>query len=401
MLTYYANIVKNDNTMYPTFLFYFWILLLISLGVKTSVANDHSFENWKQSWSKTDFSKYSIPFNEIMSTGLPKGAIPAIDRPRFVSIRNARKWVRDNEPVIVVVVKNEARAYPLQIMVFHQIVNDKIKGEPLLISFCPLCNNSTVYERKVDSKVLSFNTTGLLRNSGLIMYDKQTETWWQQFTGDGLVGHYANKQLKNKYPTYIISFKKFKAHYPKGKVLSRDTGYQRQYGLNPFTGYDAIDNSPLPLKGNTDPRLPPMERVLNVNINGNYKLYTYQTISKNPVINDSFNDTAIVVFSKSGYASPLDKQEIIQSKTVPVAAAFNRYLNNMTLTFTFKDQHFVDDQTGSQWNIFGHAIHGKLKGAQLQRVDIGSHFAFASLAFRPNAKIYNSTFPSQKNNREN
>lgn len=289
---------------------------------------------------------------------------------------------------MVVVVDNTARAYPLQILIYHQIVNDTIKGRPVLISFCPLCNSGSVLSRRVDSKTLTFGTTGKLRNSGLIMYDRETESWWQQFTGTGIVGEYSGKKLKFDHTAQIISFSQFTQRHPKGAVLSKDTGFRRQYGLNPFKGYDSIDSSPFMFPDETDPRLPPMERVLNIRLNNVLKLYPYRTVDKAGVINDVVGGTPIVVLSGSGYVSPLDQTEIINSTTIPLAIGYDRTIESTVLTFLKSDNDIVDKQTGSRWTLFGEAIAGSLKGAQLRRVDNGTHFAFAALAFTPDADVY-------------
>ncbi len=135
----------------------------------------------------TNFSKHSIPYSDVLSGGPPKDGIPAIDEPSYVSIEDANKWIDDREPIIAVEVDSEARAYPLQILTWHEIVNDELNGKPLVISFCPLCNTAIAFEREFDGQILDFGTTGRLRYSNLIMYDRQTETWWQQATGDGIV----------------------------------------------------------------------------------------------------------------------------------------------------------------------------------------------------------------------
>ncbi|MCA1778360.1 MAG: DUF3179 domain-containing protein, partial [Xanthomonadaceae bacterium] len=211
---------------------------------------------------KTDFSKSVVAFDEIRSGGPPRDGIPSLDSPRFIAARQA-DWLHPDEPVIVVRVKDHARAYPIQILIWHEIVNDVIDGKPLSITFCPLCNASLVFEREFEGEVLDFGTTGRLRKSDMVMYDRQTETWWQQFTGEGLIGKYAGKSLV-EYPSSIVRFGDFAEDSPDGRVLSRRTGFNRRYGENPYRGYDRIDQSPFLFDDPVDPRLPPMERVLAV-----------------------------------------------------------------------------------------------------------------------------------------
>lgn len=365
------------------------LLLLLTIAVLPVIAlGNDAPAAWAKDWPSTDFSKHTVDLAEIDSTDIPKDGIPSISRPRFVSIKKARRWLGEQEPVLVVTVDNVARAYPLQIMIFHQIVNDTIKGQPLLITFCPLCNSALVFNRRVGSRTLTFGTTGKLRNSGLIMFDRQTNSWWQQFTATAIAGELAGEILTLDYSSRIISFAQFSKQHAKGKVLSRDTGFRRQYGLNPFQGYDSIDNTPIMFGDETDPRLPAMERVLNIRLQNAHKLYPYKTINELGVINDSVGNSPVVVFTGSGYVSPLDKTEITKSASVPLAVAYDRTVNGAVLTFSKSDDQFVDDQTSSVWTLFGEAISGSFQGTQLNRIDTGTNFAFAALAFKPDVDVY-------------
>jgi hypothetical protein len=156
----------------------------------------------------TDFSKHTVSYAEIISGGPPKDGIPAIDEPVFVDVDEANSWLKPVEPVILVEVGDEARAYPLQILIWHEIVNDTLGDLPLAVTFCPLCNTAIAFERTFDGQVLDFGTTGRLRYSNLIMYDRQTETWWQQANGEAIAGEYAGSQLEF-YPAVIISWQEF------------------------------------------------------------------------------------------------------------------------------------------------------------------------------------------------
>ncbi len=369
---------------------FLWPLLFVFAALSGSAASESGVApiDWLNKWPSTDFTTHSVDYSEIDSTDIPKDGIPSISRPRFVSIKKARKWLGKNEPVMVVVVDGVARAYPLQILLYHQIINDTIKGQPLLVTFCPLCNSGIILSRKVGSKTLTFGTTGKLRNSGLIMFDRETESWWQQFTGTGIVGTYTGESLNIDLTSQIVSFSQFAERHSKGKVLSRDTGFRRKYGLNPFQGYDSIENSPLLFTDDTDPRLPAMERVLNIRIDGVLKLYPYPVVKSAKVINDSVGNTPTVIFSGSGYSSPLDQLEIANSSTIPLAIGYNRTVDDVVLSFYEQDGDIFDEQTGSKWSLFGEAISGSLEGTQLSRVDTGANFAFAALAFTPEAEIY-------------
>ena len=197
---------------------------------------------------KTDFGKHSVPLSEIMSGGPPKDGIRAIDRPEFVGVDAADGWLKPREPVIFFVRGSDARAYPLQILIWHEIVNDIVGAVPVAITFCPLCNTAIAFDRRVHGQTLSFGTTGKLRFSDLVMYDRQTESWWQQATGQAIVGALTGVQLM-PLPAQTISWGTFKEAFPGGKVLSRHTGYNRPYGENPYVGYDDVNSSPFLYRG--------------------------------------------------------------------------------------------------------------------------------------------------------
>ena len=340
----------------------------------------------RSEWPRTDFSKRTVELAEIESGGPPKDGIPAIDRPRFLSTRTARAWLKPKEPVIVLRIGSEARAYPIQILMFHEIVNDTLAGVPVAVTFCPLCNASMVFDRRVGGRALDFGTTGRLRYSDLVMYDRQSESWWQQFTGKGIVGRYAGTELA-RVPSEIVAFEDFEAAHRAGLVLSRETGHARPYGRNPYVGYDRIDQSPFLFGGKPDGRLPPMERVLSVSASGKHRLYPLSLLEKHPVANRELNGVQYVVFAKAGMASPLDGATIEDGRPIPAATAFERRIDGRVLEFVLRGGRYFDKATESEWNILGESISGPLKGKRLAPVESGVHFAFAWLAFNPQSEI--------------
>ncbi len=216
---------------------------------------------WKSEWPKTDFSKTIVNFDDILSGGPPKDGIPSIDKPKFESISNIDN-IADTEPVVGVVINGKAKAYPLRILTWHEIVNDKLGGVPITVTFCPLCNSSIVFDRRLDGRVLDFGTTGKLRNSDLVMYDRQTESWWQQFLGKGIIGEMSGKMLK-MLPSRLESFANFKKRAPNGQVLVPKYGFVRPYGANPYVRYDSSDY-PFLYKGEMPKGIKPMVRVIAV-----------------------------------------------------------------------------------------------------------------------------------------
>ncbi|MCP4167833.1 MAG: DUF3179 domain-containing protein [Chloroflexi bacterium] len=236
------------------------------------------------SWD-TDWNRHTIAYDEILSGGPPRDGIPSIDNPTFVELDAATSWLAENEPVIALEINGEARAYPIQILTWHEIVNDSVGDVPVAVTFCPLCNSAITFDRRFQDQVFEFGTSGLLRNSDLIMYDRTTESLWQQFTGEGVVGELAGEML-TFIPTSLISFADFRDAYPEGTVLSQDTGFGRSYGQNPYAGYDDINQSPFLFDGDSDGRLRPMERVVTVSLADADVAHPLTTLTESGVIHD-------------------------------------------------------------------------------------------------------------------
>lgn len=336
----------------------------------------------------TDFTRHSVRYSEITSGGPPKDGIPAIDDPRFVAVGEANAWIEPREPVILLRVADEVRAYPIQIIMWHEIVNDTVGGVPVAVTFCPLCNTAIAFERTVDGRELDFGTTGRLRFSNLIMYDRQTESWWQQATGDAVAGELTGKQLESR-PAPIVSWADFRSAHPDGEVLSRETGYNRSYGQNPYTGYDDVDSSPFLYDGPETPGdLPPMARVITVDGAEDSVAYPYEVLREHRAINDVVNGEPIAVLWQEGTASALDESSIDAGRDVGSAGVFSRRLDGRTLTFRSGDGSILDEETGSEWNVLGEAVAGDLKGKRLEPVVSVDHFWFSWAAFRPETRVY-------------
>ena len=335
---------------------------------------------------KTDFRLHTVPYSEIRFV-IPRDNIPSIDAPKFVSPADAGEWLQDMEPVVSLNINGDARAYPLQILTWHEIVNDEVGATPAAITFCPLCNSAIAFDRRLDGETLEFGVSGNLRNSDLIMYDRQTHTWWQQFTGEGIAGTHAGRELTH-IPAFVVSFADFRGAYPEGKVLSRDTGFRRNYGRNPYAGYDTSKGNPFLFSGELDKRLLPVERVIAVSAGGEDAAFPLSALSREGVINSSVGGQRVALFHKFGTTSALDASSIADSRDVGAAAVFAADLNGDALTFKRQGGAIVDEQTGSVWNILGAAIEGELAGETLTPVVHGNHFWFAWAAFKPNTTLY-------------
>ncbi len=335
----------------------------------------------------TDFSLHTVPYDEFLSGGVPRDGIPPLDDPQFESIADADEWLEDVQPVVALEIGGQARAYPLAILTWHEIANDTLGGVPVSVTFCPLCNSAVVFDRRLGGVTLDFGVSGNLRNSDLVMWDRQTESWWQQLTGEGIVGAYAGYQL-DFVPAQLVSWGDFKSSFPDADVLSRDTGYQRSYGRNPYAGYDRADQSPFLFKGSPDDRLLPMERVVTLEIDGRQFAFPYEVLEQERVVHYEVPGWDIVVLFQPGTASALDESSISDSRDVGATGVFIASSMGEKLTFRPGSEGFVDDQTGSTWNVLGQAISGPLAGESLTPIVHANHFWFAWAAFAPNTQIY-------------
>ena len=235
--------------------------LLLALPVLVSNPAQAQFSRCGNDWQKTDFSRHSIDMDEIMSGGPCRDGIPSIDDPQFVPVSEASD-LGATEPVIGLVINGDARAYPLRILTWHEIVNDVVGGVPVAVTYCPLCNAAIVFERTVDGQVLDFGTTGKLRKSDLVMYDRQTESWWQQFLGEAIVGELTGKKLRFL-PARLEAWERFAARHPDGQVQVPSDPGMRPYGSNPYVGYDSA-RQPFLYIGDYPEGIAPMARVVAV-----------------------------------------------------------------------------------------------------------------------------------------
>jgi len=359
-------------------------LLVVGLATPASAQIETSpFESWD-----TDFSKATVPLDEIVSGGPPKDGIPAIDDPRFVPVREAAAWIGDREPVMVVEHSGDIRVYPYQILIWHEIVNDEVGGRPLTITYCPLCNTALVFERRFDDMVLDFGTTGRLRHSDLVMYDRQTETWWQQATGEGIVGDLAGGSLAF-YPAQTTAWETVRERHPDARVLSRETGHDRPYGRNPYQGYDS-SAGPMSrfFSKDVDGRLPAMERVAAFSVEERPLAYPFSALEEHRVVNDRIGDIPFVVWWAPGTASALDAGVIEDGRDVGSSGVFMRTLDGRALEFEpAGDGRFRDVETGSMWEVDGRAVAGPLAGQRLEAIPHGDYLWFAWAAFKPDTDI--------------
>jgi len=238
------------------------ILVVLTGIIALSIEVQAAPEQWRrEGWSATDFSKATVDLREIVSGGPPKDGIPAVDAPQFVPL-GKRSELKGTEAVIGLEINGDARAYPLRILIWHEIVNDTVGGIPVAVTYCPLCNAAIVFERSTPHGILDFGTTGKLRHSDLIMYDRQTESWWQQFTGEAIAGRLAGSTLR-VVPARLEAFGVFRQRSPEGRVLVPNDAAARDYGRNPYEGYDT-SAVPFFYRGEARDGISPMARIVVV-----------------------------------------------------------------------------------------------------------------------------------------
>lgn len=281
------------------------LIVAIAASAATAMANP---ENWIREGWKTDFSKSSVPFDEMISGGPPRDGIPSIDDPKFASAAEVAD-IADREPVIQFGLDGDTRAYPLRVLMWHEIANDIVGGTPVAVTYCPLCNAAIVFDRRINGRVLEFGTTGKLRNSDLVMYDRQTESWWQQFTGEAIVGDLTGERLK-LLPSRIVSFGAFRTAHPQGQILvPNDPGF-RDYGRNPYASYDTA-SVPFLYRGDLPENVPAMARVVVVRTDGEPIIVSLEKVRA-----DGFERDGYRITFEEGVASALDDSTIAEGRDV-------------------------------------------------------------------------------------
>jgi Protein of unknown function (DUF3179) len=335
-----------------------------------------------------EFAEPLIPLDRILSGGPPPDGIPPIDDPIFIPAGEV-DFLEDNQPVLAVTVGDETRAYPIQIMVWHEIVNDRFDGEPVTISYCPLCNTAIAYVGRLsDGTEVDFGTSGSLYNSSLVMYDRQTESLWTHFDGRAVVGTLIGEELEF-IPMSTMGWGDFlEAFGPDAAVLSKETGFTRDYGRNPYVGYDNIDTNPFLFDGDLDGRLEAQTRVLAVRGDESVVI-TDELLAENRVTEFTLDGEDLVALYVSGTASALEAQEITESRDVGASGVFVPQIGGTEVQLSADDgdeEIFVDD-LGNQYNIAGLVVAGPNEGEELERVEAINTFWFAISAFRPDSTI--------------
>jgi hypothetical protein len=322
---------------------------------------------------------------------LSPDSIPSIDEPKFVSTEKAARWLADREPVVSLELGGETRAYPAQILTWHEIVNDVVGGNPVAITYCPLCNSAVAFSREVDGRTLEFGVSGKLYKSALVMYDRQTDSLWLHFEGRAIQGPLTGTRL-DLIPVQLLSFGEWRREHAVGLVLSRDTGHVRPYGENPYESYDSQEGPYGSFfRGPVGSELHPMARVVGVAFGDTAVAYAYERLASGRtagVAQDTLAGREIVVLWAPGTASALDQRLISNGRDVGASGVFVPLADGRNLTFEVNAGTFVDRETGSTWTLSGRAVAGPLAGERLEPVPHLDTFWFAWWGHHPETAVY-------------
>ncbi|MBO6783305.1 MAG: DUF3179 domain-containing protein [Alphaproteobacteria bacterium] len=265
---------------------------------------------WQREFPKTDFETRIIELSEIDDDGNTRDSIPPVRQPKYKPAAEVID-VGPLEPVLSVGINGDFRAYPLRILLWHEIVNEEIGGVPVLVSYCPLCNSGVVFDRRVDGRLLEFGNTGRLRHRDMVMYDIQTESWWQQFTGEALIGELSGRTM-TPIPARLESLAKFRERAPDGLLLVPEDERARPYGASPYVGMDTRElprslrdvHFPYPLPDG----IRPLQRVVAVGD----EAWTLDLLRKNTPVEDG----DLVLTWEPGQNSIHDTQLIFRGRDV-------------------------------------------------------------------------------------
>jgi len=310
-----------------------------------------------------DGTKYLVHPNDILSGGPPKDGIPSLDNPKFTSKEEADEWLKDDDLVLGLEYNGVVRAYPHRIMNWHEIVNDVIKEERVLITYCPLCRTGIAFKPIVDNKEVEFGTSGKLYNSELVMYDRLTDSYWTQSLGKAIVGEQSGAVLE-KVALDTVRWVDWKNLHETTEVLSRQTGHVRNYDSSPYGSIQRSNVVGFGLEFNDD-RLGPKQIVYGVEFDNDASAYEEGLVETEKVINDVIGSVPIVV---------------MWDKRLNTVKIFERTFDGEILEFSLEGNSIIDN-SGKEWTV--QDMHDRLV-----RVDTFGHFWFSWLSFFPETELY-------------
>lgn len=340
-----------------------FILFLVSCTTSQQTSPEQSLEEKKEK-----FIEKAQKAEPPIIPDVPVNAIPPLYFPEYVSVEEAN--VENGEFILGFEANGDSRAYPLKIMNFHEIVNEEVGGEKVLISYCPLCRSGLVFSRMLEGEEYTFGNSGALWESAMVMFDDQTESYWSHTAGRAIKGPLTGKKLI-MLVSNIMTFAEWKELYPASKVLTDQLGFDRNYDRDPYQSYDRVELPPGWPISHHDDRLQPREKVLGIEDNDVYKAYSLTGLGKG-VVNDAFEGMDVVVFSTETGAGFI----------------YERELNGEILEFELVDGKIQDTKTSSTWSLSGVSLSGKLQGERLRAVPSATLYWFAWATIHPETEVY-------------
>jgi len=370
------------------------LLILLALSILPPAKGQRYSKGLYQAW-ETNLNKKIVDLNSLHGF-IPRNSITPIYHTNFWNKRQAEGAFFEEEPMIVIVVKSIEKAYPLSVLTYHQVINDKVANIPVAITYCPLSASINVYDRRVEfdgqTKLVEFGVSGMLRLGNTVLWDHDTQSWWQQSNGMAITGDLTGAELK-AVPFMKLSYKQFNKSFPYGLVMDYKVDKAVNYGTTPYYEHDdpekAIPNlylAPPPL------RMPPREQVVVASSMGDQIIYPLDIVKSFGVLNDTPNNNYVAIFFAEGVVSALDQEYFKDSRDVGTCIVFSAFHNNRRLTFKKKNDNFMDEQTNSVWDITGKCVSGPLKNEQLQILPYRSMFAYAALSMWPDARIFGESY---------
>jgi len=322
----------------------------------------------------------------IVFGGAPPDGIPPIDAPLYESASDV-DWIEPTEPVVVLELGGHVRAYPVQVLIWHEIVNDVLGGTPVAMTYCPLCNSGVAFDRTVGPDVLDFGTSGSLYQANLVMYDRQSESLWTQFDGRAVIGTRIGDEL-DVFPTSMVAWAEYVGAHPNGSVLARDADDPKPYGTNPYAAYDqrttTVDGF---FVGDVDATLPPYARVVGVEIDGRAVAVPTGALADVGVAVAELADTSLVFWYRAGTSSALNAPRVADGDDVGATGVFVAEVDGEPAAFTPDDVGFVDSVTGTTWNVLGVGVDGPRAGDRLRQIAHVDTFWFSWATFRAGGAI--------------
>jgi len=340
-------------------------------GVKGIVVTDKEGEMKKGSILNNevkvlaDGTKYTVHPSEILAGGPAKDGIPSIDNPEFTSTTKADSWLNDDDLILGLDYNGIIKAYPHRIMNWHEIVNDFAGEKPVLVTYCPLCRTGISFDPTIEGKRVEFGTSGKLWKSNLVMYDRKTDTYWSQVGGKAIIGELAGMKLK-QIPMDTATWKDWKELHPDTLVLSKKTGFFRNYDTDPYSSFGKSPSVGFGVEFD-DNRLFSKAIVYGVLIGDEAKAYSEEKIKEVELLNEEFAGAKLLV---------------VLDPKLNVPKIFNREINGDVLEFSLEAGKLVDNKN-REWTF-----NGESEGLQLERIDTFSVFWFSWLATYPETDLF-------------